>query len=374
MNIKTKDGMIVIKKTTVRYFSAGGKKIIGNVYPVASRTILFEDPGRQSWNGTGNRPLLPTLWYPGENIQERDQRIGIFKTGKYALAGLISLKKEKYPLILLSHGTGGSAAAMAWFAVSLARHGYIVAAVNRHGNTAVEDRYLLPGFVLWWERPQDITKLLDELIEDSAFGHRIDQDCVGVAGFSLGGYTALASVGARLDVELWKKYSEERPDEPLSHLPPEANFSIKAVHNYIATDKIAIESIRKSGESYKDQRIKAAYLMAPVLGPVLTAESLNDIDVPVALVVGDRDNQSLWEKYNLPLVKSIPNARMELLKGVSHYSFLSEGTLRGNLFASQLTWDGFGIRRASIHQHVSSLAYNFFENNWAPGSPRNSPE
>jgi dienelactone hydrolase len=38
----------------------------------------------------------------------------------------------KRPLVVLSHGTGGGAAGMAWLAETLASNGYIVAAVNHH--------------------------------------------------------------------------------------------------------------------------------------------------------------------------------------------------------------------------------------------------
>ena len=46
---------------------------------------------------------------------------------------------SKRPLVLLSHGTGGSAVMLAWLGETLARAGYVVAAINHHGNTATED-------------------------------------------------------------------------------------------------------------------------------------------------------------------------------------------------------------------------------------------
>src|SRR5256885_8472094 len=53
----------------------------------------------------------------------------------------LSAAATKRPLIVLSHGTGGGAATMAWLAETLASNGYIVAAVNNHGNTAAETSY-----------------------------------------------------------------------------------------------------------------------------------------------------------------------------------------------------------------------------------------
>src|SRR5690606_41854760 len=43
--------------------------------------------------------------------------------------------KGQYPLVLFSHGNGGSRLSMEWLAQSLVKSGYIVAAVDHWGNT-----------------------------------------------------------------------------------------------------------------------------------------------------------------------------------------------------------------------------------------------
>jgi hypothetical protein len=40
--------------------------------------------------------------------------------------------RRNFPLVMLSHGTGGGAATLAWLAETLASNGYIVVAVNHH--------------------------------------------------------------------------------------------------------------------------------------------------------------------------------------------------------------------------------------------------
>jgi predicted dienelactone hydrolase len=91
-------------------------------------------------------------------------------------------------LIVLSHGTGGSAQMMAWLGRALASRGYIAAAVNHPGNNALEE-YTAEGFLIWWERARDLTSVIDMLVGDSQFGRLIDRSRIGAAGFSLGGYT-----------------------------------------------------------------------------------------------------------------------------------------------------------------------------------------
>ena len=103
--------------------------------------------------------------------------------------------------------------------------------------------------------------------------------------------------------------------------------------------------------------------MAPVLGPLLDTQSLRNISVPVFIVVGSKDDQSLAEKYDVPLAANIPQAELETLPGVAHYTFLDEGNLYGKIFARKYTTDSSGINRRKIHESVENSAAAFFDKN-----------
>ncbi|MEO8922853.1 MAG: hypothetical protein ABI330_08520, partial [Caldimonas sp.] len=81
----------------------------------------------------------------------------------------MTAEPAKLPLIVVSQGTGGSAAAIAWLGETLAGNGYIVAAVNHHGNTAAEDEKRLEGTLIWWDRPRDLSVFIDKLLSDPRF-------------------------------------------------------------------------------------------------------------------------------------------------------------------------------------------------------------
>jgi predicted dienelactone hydrolase len=172
---------------------------------VGKRTLLLEDKNRPNWAGPGNRPLLTEIWYPASD----DAVTETFKFGSpearfqfdaIALDGVIKEQSSKYPLVLLSHGTGGSALGMGWLGQYLASQGYITAAVNHHGNNAIEP-YLAHGFMLWWERATDFSVLLDQLLSEvDWFKDKIDRHRIGVAGFSLGGCTSILLSGGRCDL------------------------------------------------------------------------------------------------------------------------------------------------------------------------------
>jgi pimeloyl-ACP methyl ester carboxylesterase len=79
-----------------------------------------------------------------------------------------------------SRGTGGSGSDMRWLVEPLVAAGFRVIAVDHHGNNYV-DGYEPEGFLFVWERPRDLTFVLDVLANEQPHGP------VGAAGFSVGG-------------------------------------------------------------------------------------------------------------------------------------------------------------------------------------------
>lgn len=329
--------------------------------PVGEQRQKYQDVSRKSWTKDTPRPLTVTVWYPAKaGTAERKTSIGIFNTGLSARGAEISSLKERYPLIALSHGTGGSAASISWLGKRLARRGYIAAAVNHHGNTGAERKKVLQGFLLWWERPRDISQVISQLLADKYFGQKIDRDRIGVAGFSLGGYTALASVGARLEIEKWEGYCVERSGDPTCNLPPEAPFNKDDVNRFLQSD-IYLESIKDANNNYADGRIRAAYVIAPVLTPIMSTVSLNKISLPVKIVTGDHDDQSVSELNALPLAKVIPQAQLLIIPQAGHYTFLTQGTILACIFAARYFKDPRSVDRVKIQKKVGDDAADFFD-------------
>lgn len=329
--------------------------------PVGRSFVPFVDEERRAWLGTEGRPLRTTVWYPAvAEARESEWRIGVFRAGRTAPDADMIDSPSQLPLVVMSHGTGGAAAQLSWLAEHLASNGYLVAAVNHHGNTAAEETYLPQGFVLWWERARDLSVVIDKLLADSRFGHRIDVSRIGVAGFSLGGYTVLTTAGARTDRNQWQRYCADEPADPGCNLPPEASFSMADIERLLKEDDSIKAAVGRSYESYRDDRVRAAYAIAPVLGPALDAQSLGDISIPVRIVVGDKDDQALPEANALPMEKAIPKAELQLLPGVAHYTFLATCNLKGRFFVRQLCKDPRGVDRHEVHQRIGADALAYF--------------
>ena len=106
-----------------------------------------------------------------------------------------------YPLIVHSHGTGGSHLGHHDTLAALARAGFVAAAVehprdNYRDNSGFATDLQLIG------RPHHIVALIDGVLAHATVGPLVDRARIGMAGFSAGGYTALLIAGAVPDFSL----------------------------------------------------------------------------------------------------------------------------------------------------------------------------
>ena len=81
---------------------------------VGVREGRAEDKTRGNWDGDGPRPLTWAAWYPAaDDSVEQAQLIGAadapwFMLGSAARDAPLAGRARSYPVVLLSHGTGGS--------------------------------------------------------------------------------------------------------------------------------------------------------------------------------------------------------------------------------------------------------------------------
>jgi predicted dienelactone hydrolase len=342
---------------------------------LAERT--FHPKMHRNWRGDPHEELRATIWYPAvDTAVETRQTIGppdapLFEAGMASPHAEVAPSLSPFPLILLSHGSGGSALQLAWLGTALAKAGYIAVAVDHPGNNAI-DGNTAEGFVLWWERAIDLSNVLDGMLADPDFGHRIDDSRIAAAGFSIGGETVLALAGAQADISEIADLCHTGSNKPaateadrndrdttICHVPEMRSFG--SVDDVIrAARKTSGESLARSAESYRDPRIKAVFAIAPAPVFTLTQESLHDIKLPVELVVGSadrianpRDNADYLRAY-------IRGARENVIPNVTHYTFLDTCTPTGKSQLPTECTDDPLIDRTTIHTQVSTEAINFF--------------
>lgn len=331
--------------------------------------LAYFDEGRMNWQDDGPRPLTTTIWYPAAGNAEMSEMLiprkrPVFSGGWASRGAPIKDASKKRPLIIMSHGTGGSAYQLMWLGRRLAAAGYIAAAVDHHGNTAAEDAYDPRGFRLFWERAEDLSRVVDHLILDPRFGSVIDEGKIGAVGFSLGGYTVVAIAGGRIDLDQLDRFcsSPERDAtcDPQSEYPDIVS-EFEALRNSVRVT----ESMARHGRSFKDTRIRAIVSLAPALGMAFTTDSLSKIEIPVRLVVGDSDNIAPGKTNAQVITDNITGAQLTILEGgPGHYVFLNTCTKRGMRYVP-ICKDAEGVDRSSIHELVSRIVVDHFRSAFA---------
>jgi predicted dienelactone hydrolase len=335
---------------------------------VGMMTRNFTDEKRKNWQGTEPRPLRTAVWYPAVATANKEETIfggppekEVFARVTVAPGAEISSSSQKYPLVLMSHGTGGSAIQMMWLGYYLASRGYIVAAVNHHGNTAAERQPAPQGFLLYWERARDLTVVLDKLLADPVFGARIDRDRIGAAGFSLGGYTVISIAGGVFSPQEYESFCRS----------PQRDFTCGPQHEFPdaprlfdelkKTDPVVQESLRHAGDSFKDKRIKRVFAISPALGSGFTKAGLSRIKVPVFIVIGQADKVTPRATNAQRYANLIKGARLTVLpEEIGHYTFLAECNPHGKAVVD-ICRDAEAVDRAVVHRQVAQLAFEFFE-------------
>ena len=323
-----------------------------------------EDDSRRHWADEDSRPLAWAAWYPAEDrAAEALVLLGppdapLFNMGAVARGARLRTEPRTFPVVLLSHGTGGAATDLGWLGRRLAAEGFVVIGVNHHGNTQVEP-YRPEGFLCWWERPRDLTAVLDRLSRRGLFADRLDANRVFAIGFSLGGYTILSLVGAITDIDLFRRWGE---GQATARGPREFPNLADHVAPLLETSRVFRESWKRHSESCRDARIKSAVVCAPA-PPIrsFTVQSLGAVQVSVKITVGGADTEAPVGPYSGWLHEHLPNSSLNLLgASVGHYVFLCESTVAGRALRPDLCVDAPDVDRRAVHDRVAALALRQF--------------
>lgn len=278
--------------------------------------------------------LRVTVWYPAaEGAVARPLVIGppdgpLFRVASVAPDAPIATNGgRRRPVILLSHGFGGTARVMGWFGAAMAEAGYVVASVDHPGNNGI-DEMTVPGAILWWERAEDLKRALDLVARDSVLGPHVDVERVGAAGFSAGGFTALVLGGARVDPDRYMRFCAANPDDGVCR--PQVEFTVtQADHDRALADPGVAASRARATDDHSLPQVRAVFAMAPALVQALDPAGLAAMRRPVWILTGDADDVASPATNAEVAARLVPGARLEMLPGVGHYAFLSTCTVAG---------------------------------------------
>jgi predicted dienelactone hydrolase len=310
---------------------------------VGQRTFSFEDKSR-------SRKLITEVWYPSPEKPSAKEPSPFIRI---PTARNATISKGTFPVILFSHGTGGGRLTVEWFCAGLASHGFIVIAVDHFGNTF--DNAIPVEFVKFWERPQDIRFVLDELLVTSDISSSMDVKRIGAAGFSLGGFTAIALAGAKMDYTALENYFKTESGKKEAEIP-----EMPGLVSFLEKSELH-ESFEKA-PPLNDKRIKSVFVMSPAIGQTFPAkENFKNVSVPVYIVAAGSDQIAPLKTNASHYAAMIVTSQYKIIGSqAGHYVFLNEATDGLKNEAPLFFTDPPGVDRKLIHEQVLKLAIDHF--------------
>lgn len=292
-----------------------------------------------------NRPLNTAIWYPARGASDTTL-IG----DNPAFIGTQVIKDADiqsgtFPVILLSHGYRGNWRNQNWLATKLASKGYIVAAANHPGTTSFD--HSPQQAAKWWERPRDVSRILDYLLSETHWKQSANADNVTAIGHSLGGWTVMQLAGARIDRQTFEANCLIYPNPRTCGLAEE-----------LGLDKAQDEEVVQKDLS--DPRIQRVVSLDLGLARSFSIVSLNDIKVPTLILAAGIDigdlPQALESGY---IAEHVPlnSRRHKVYEKATHFSFI-QGCKPGAIAMLNeevpgdgiICKDGIGTSRDQLHQ------------------------
>jgi predicted dienelactone hydrolase len=257
----------------------------------------------------------------------------------------------KFPLVVFSHGTGGSSLGHHDSLTALARAGFVAAAVEHPRDNYRDDSGFGTDLQLQG-RPHHVVALIDAILAHSTIGPAIDgQAGVGMVGHSAGGYTALLIAGAVPDFSLREAYERAIPDE---------QYQRRAATVRQRTRKPDLKAVA-------DQRVRAILLMAPAIGYAFDKAALANVKIPVLLYRPTQDELLPHPWHAERIAQGLPTPpEYRSLHGAGHFVFLAPCSPALAARAPVICADPPGIDRKAIHAQLNVDMVAYFRKTLGP--------
>jgi predicted dienelactone hydrolase len=281
----------------------------------------------------GDRPIQAAVWYPTE-APEASTPLAL---GRQSVAAGAAVSGRGHPLVVISHGTGGSFADHFDTAHALAEAGFVAAALSHTGDT-YDDRSRATRIT---ERPGQLVRLIDFMTSEWRGHAALDGRRIGAFGFSSGGFTVLSAIGGEPDLGRLARHCLEHPHfydcalarqfgAPPAHPAPVAH----------------------------DARIKAAVVAAPALGFAFAPSGLAGVRIPVQLWRAEWDTVLPQPYYAETVHRLLPRAEYHVVPRADHFDFLPPCSL--GLAKAVPAICASNIDRGAFHRTFNAAVLRFF--------------
>lgn len=289
------------------------------------RTVEVPDP-------TPADPIPLCILYPSSGAERMET------LGPYTLSAArdATVARGAFPLVAVSHGTGGSPLVYRTLAAHLARHGFVVL-LPEHPRNNRNNNELAGTAAILANRPRHLRHVVDWAFGDAALGAALQSGGVSIIGHSLGGYTALAAAGGTPTA-----FPNETPDH-----------------------------LSRSVEVVPDPRVNALVLLAPAAPWFMAPGALRAVRVPVLMLTAEKD------PHTPPLHGQIirdglpPETPLEhrVVPNAGHFSFLSPFPPAMTSPSFPPSQDPEGFHREQFHTQLNAEVLAFLERIARPTGP-----
>jgi len=242
-------------------------------------TGLLELPGLE-----GDGPV--TVFYPSDALAQPYQR-GPFSVN---VAWQGAPRKGNGRLVVISHGSGGSAWTYTDLAFALVDAGFTVAAPLHRGDNFSDMSEVGPAS--WRRRPAEVSRAIDAVARDARFAPLLQFDKVGVYGMSAGGHTALSIAGGRWSPALLARHCESHIAEDFPACVGLATSlkgdAFDGMRKMISLWVIKWRLSDAAWVSYEDRRVKAVVAAVPFAAD-FDMGSFTSPRVPLGLAIAGED-------------------------------------------------------------------------------------
>jgi predicted dienelactone hydrolase len=227
----------------------------------------------------------------------------------------------QFPLVVISHGNGGSHLVYRAISTHLARNGYVVAMLEHAGNNR-NNNELEGTHENLVNRPRHVRLTMDAVSSDPQFRACVQPDNIAIIGHSIGGYTALAVAGGT-------PWSEARQ----------------------RVDVVA------------DPRVRALVLLAPATVWYLPEDSLSNVTVPILMLIAEHDPFTPRWHADVVLDRVPDRAQVtcRVIENAGHFSFLSPfpPQMRNASFLPSTDPEGFD--REKFHERLPAELLDYLD-------------
>ena len=298
-----------------------------------------------------------SLWYP-TTVPD-----SVVRLGPYEFSGTQDVEPAagQFGLVILSHGSSGSDLGHRDTAIALAKAGYIAAAPlhprNSLGDMGDDQRIVLDG------RPRQLSAVIDALLAQPTWSSRIDAKKIAAFGFSAGGYTVLAALGAEPEFSRILDHCERHAEEdPYCRIINGVGAEARAAR---------ARAYAEPAQRCRDGRLCAAVIADPFTAPFSDA-TLKALPPARLLFFRPEVENMLKAEFHVSRVVRLlkqrddfPDPQEILVPKANHFSFIAPipesvgRSLAGPEGFDRAAFDEEMNRRATFHEEMNNRIVDF---------------